>query len=100
LYKVKIYISSLPTFYGKSSEDPKTFLFEFGILCRSYNYLKDAKKLKLFPTTLKDFALRWFMGLRESSIRYWEDMKTIFLSKYRTIENINILVMISLKFNN
>ena len=32
--------SSLPTFYGKSTEDPDTFLFEFDILCRSYNYLQ------------------------------------------------------------
>ena len=31
--------SSLPTFYGKSNEDLDTFLFEFDILCRSYNYL-------------------------------------------------------------
>ena len=34
--------SSLPTFYGKSSEDLDKFLFEFYILCRSYNYLQDA----------------------------------------------------------
>ena len=26
--------SSLPTFYGKSNEDPKTFLFEFDILAK------------------------------------------------------------------
>jgi hypothetical protein len=31
--------SALPTFYGRSSEDPDVFLFEFDILCRSYNYL-------------------------------------------------------------
>ena len=31
--------SSLPTFYGKRNEDLDTFLFEFEILCRSYNYL-------------------------------------------------------------
>ena len=31
--------SSLPTFYGKSNGEPDTFLFEFDILCRSYNYL-------------------------------------------------------------
>ena len=60
--------SSLPTFYGKSNEDPDTFLFEFNILCRSYNYLQDAHKLKLFPVTLKDSTLRWFMGLGESTI--------------------------------
>ena len=55
--------SSLHIFYRKSNEDPNTFLFEFDILCRSYNYLQDAHKLKLFSTTLKDCALRWFMGL-------------------------------------
>jgi hypothetical protein len=38
----KFPLSTLPTFYGKSSEDPYTFLFEFEILCRSYNYLQDA----------------------------------------------------------
>ena len=48
--------SSLPTFYGKSNEDPDTFLFEFEILCRIYNNLQDAHKLKLFPATLKDTA--------------------------------------------
>ena len=31
--------SSLPTFNGKINENPDTFLFEFDILCRSYNYL-------------------------------------------------------------
>jgi hypothetical protein len=66
---------ALPTFYGKSSEDPDVFLFEFDILCRSYNYLQDAHKLKLLPATLKDFALCWFMSLGEYNIRSWEDMK-------------------------
>ena len=74
-----IHPSSLPTFYGKSNEDPDTFLFEFDILCRSYNYLQDPHKQKLFPATLKDSALRWFMGLGESTIRTWDDMKTSFL---------------------
>jgi hypothetical protein len=31
-------LSSLPTFKGMSTEDPYLFLFEFDILCRSYNY--------------------------------------------------------------
>ena len=48
--------SSLPTFYGKSNEDLDTFLFEFDILYRSYNYLQDAHKLKLFLATLNDSA--------------------------------------------
>ena len=58
-------------------------MFEFDILCRSYNYLQDAQKLKLFPATLKDSTLRWFMALGESSIRTWNNMKTVFLQKYQ-----------------
>jgi hypothetical protein len=76
-------LSTMPTFYGKNNEDLDTFRFEFDILCRSYNYVQDAHKLKLFPATLKDFALRWFTGLGESSIRSWESMKDIFLKKYQ-----------------
>ena len=34
--------SILPTFHGISTEDPDAFLFEFNILCRSYNYINDA----------------------------------------------------------
>lgn len=75
--------SVLPNFYGKSTEDPDTFLFEFDILCRSYNYVTDAQKLKLFPATLKDSALRCFMGLEEHSIVSWDGMKSAFLKKYQ-----------------
>ena len=34
--------STLPNFYGLPSEDPDTFLFEFDVLCRSYDYINDA----------------------------------------------------------
>ena len=50
--------SVLPNFRGMVIEDLDAFLFEFDILCRSYNYVDDAQKLQLFPTTLKDFGLR------------------------------------------
>ncbi|CAF4106855.1 unnamed protein product [Adineta steineri] len=49
----------------------------------SYNYVNDAQKLKLFLATLKDSALRWFMGLGEHTIRSWDEMKTTFLRKYQ-----------------
>ena len=65
-----------------STKDPDAFLFEFDILCRSYNYVDDAQKLKLFPATLKNVALRWFMGLEEYTIRAWDEMKKTFLKKY------------------
>ena len=55
--------SILPTFHGMTTEDLDAFPFEFDILCRSYNYVNDSQKLKLFPATLKNVSLRWFMGL-------------------------------------
>jgi hypothetical protein len=72
-------LSSLPHFHGMSTEDPDSFLFEFDILCRSYNYTDNAQKLKLFPATLKDSALRWFMSLGEHTILSWDGMKETFL---------------------
>jgi hypothetical protein len=34
--------SILQNFHGLSKEDPNTFLFDFNILCRSYDYVLDA----------------------------------------------------------
>ena len=75
--------SILPNFHGKRHEDPETFLFEFEVLCKSYDYLHDAQKFKLFLTTLKDLSLKWFMCLGTNSIRTWAKMKEAFLEKYR-----------------
>jgi hypothetical protein len=75
--------SILPTFHGMSTKDLDAFLFEFDILCRSYNYIDDAQKLKLFIATLKNATLRWFMDLGEYTIRSWDEMKKTFLKKYQ-----------------
>ena len=50
--------SALPHFHGLSLEEPYTFLFEFAVICKTYGYTNDEKKLKLFPSTLKYVALR------------------------------------------
>lgn len=76
-----ILLSSLPYFQGMIVEELKTFLFEFDVLCRSYDYVSNARKTKLFPTTLKGASLRWFMGLGPTSIRTWSDMKETFFIK-------------------
>jgi hypothetical protein len=34
--------STLPKFHGLYKEYPDTFLFEFDVLCRNYDYMKDA----------------------------------------------------------
>jgi len=31
-------LTALPNFHGLTSEDPDTFLFEFDIVCRGYDY--------------------------------------------------------------
>eukprot|EP00253_Pinus_taeda_P006222 PITA_06222 len=78
----EIPLQHIPTFHGLTSEDPDAFLFEFDVLCRGYDYTADPQKLKLFPSTLKGAALRWFMGLGGGVINNWEQMKESFLKKY------------------
>ena len=55
--------SSLPQFCGLTTKDLNNFLFEFFVICQTYDYADDEQKLKLFPSTLNDAALCWFMGL-------------------------------------
>jgi hypothetical protein len=68
-------LQNIPTFNGLISEDPDTFLFEFDVLCRGYDYTFKPHKLKLFPSTLKGAYLRWFMGLGGGTINLWDEMK-------------------------
>ena len=78
-----ITLQNIPTFHGLTLEDPNSFLFEFDVLCRGYDYTTDPQKLKLFPSTLKGVALRWFMGLSGGTINSWDQMKNYFLNKYQ-----------------
>ena len=74
-------LQHIRTFHGLTSEDPDAFLFDFDVLCRGYDYTTDPQKLKLFPSTLKGAALRWFMGLGGGVIIDWDQMKAAFLKK-------------------
>jgi len=53
-----IHPSFLPKFHGLRSKESETFLFEFEIVSRCYGYLLNTQKLRLFPVTLKDRALK------------------------------------------
>jgi len=75
--------STLPHFHGQTTKDPDTFLFKFVVICQTYDYAEDEQKLKLFPSTLKDVALCWFMGLPGDSITTWAQMQQAFNRKYR-----------------
>ena len=75
--------SVLPNFHGLRNEDPETFLFEFEVICQTYDYLEDTQKLKLFPLTLKGGYFEMVHGITStSSIRTWNDMKQTFLDRY------------------
>jgi hypothetical protein len=76
-----IHHSSLSTFHGLSKEDPDTFLFEFDVLFKSYDYVYNTHKLNIFPSMLKDVALWWFMGLDKNNIHTWYQMTKKFLEK-------------------
>ena len=43
----------------------------------------DAQKLKLFPLTLKDATLCWFMEFWVNSIWTWDEIKIFLLNKYQ-----------------
>ena len=49
--------NTLPKFYGLAIEDLDTFLFEFDILCHSFDCNTNSHKLKLFLATLKESTL-------------------------------------------
>jgi len=81
--------SSLPNFHGLDNEDPNTFLFEFEVLCRGYDYCTNDQRLKVFPLTLKGVALQWFISLGGNCIKTWEEMKNVFLEKYQEYCKVN-----------
>lgn len=66
---------TLLVFYGLVTKDIDTFMFEFDVLHRSYDYTFDAHRLKLFLATLKYSALRRFMGLGRDVIPNWDTIK-------------------------
>ena len=37
----------------------------------------------LFPSTLKEATLRWFMGLGANVVANWIEMRNLFLQKYK-----------------
>jgi hypothetical protein len=90
--------SALPHFDGLVYEDPDTFLFDFAVICKTYDYNTNEHKLKQFPSTMKDSTLRWFMILEGNNITTLNQMKNDFSEKYKdyyrerdTIDDISIM---------
>ena len=82
----------LPHFHSKATKDLDEFLFDFDILYHSYDYTSSEQKLKLFPATLKDNALHWFMSLVTEMVTTWDQMKHVFLEKYKDYCNTKVKI--------
>ena len=77
-------IKFLPIFNGNENEDPYTHVRKFLQIC-SLNENKnepDSIRLRLFPLSLKEKALKWFNSLTENSIKTWEELNVKFITKF------------------
>jgi hypothetical protein len=80
-------LGRLPSFYGKSTEEPYLHLSEFEAICGTIGgqgFSLDEIKLVLFQFTLKDKAKQWFLALPSTSIFTWANMQQKFLEEYYT----------------
>jgi hypothetical protein len=76
--------STLPNFHGLVTEDLDTFLFEFDVLCRSYDYIYDAHKLNLFPgPPLRMFPSDGSWDSMGTTSLHGNKMRKVFLEKYQ-----------------
>jgi len=79
------YLTMLPKFYGKESEDAYMFISEFEEVCtmlKIQHLSEDAIKLRFIPFALRDNAKKWLYSLATNSVTTWKEFITIFLKKY------------------
>lgn len=57
----------LPHFCRLTTEDLDTFMFEFSIVWKNYDYTIDDQRLKIFPSTLNDATIHWFNSLERET---------------------------------
>lgn len=75
--------TSLPHFHVLTSKDPDSFMLEFVVFSRTYDCVIVDQMLKLFPSTIKDACLHYFMGLPRDNITNWAQMQQAFNKKYK-----------------
>jgi hypothetical protein len=57
----------LPNFFGMSTEDPDTFMFEFDIVFRTYGYTNDAKKTSFISCNFERICIKMVHGVGRSN---------------------------------
>ena len=82
------YLSHLPTFYGKATEEPYLHIAEFVSICNTiggHGFTQEEVKLMMFQFTLKDQARIWYHSLPAGSIYTWQELQQQFLEEYYTM---------------
>ncbi|KAJ9547044.1 hypothetical protein OSB04_019587 [Centaurea solstitialis] len=77
------------SFDGEPSGNPYQHLEAFEDICDLVNTKEDEVKLRVFPFTLTNKAKDWFKKLLPRSITTWDDLKSVFLSRYFPISRAN-----------
>ena len=75
----------LPTFHGLANEDSLSFIMEFYLVVQTFplsGVSEDDLRIRCFSYCFKDRAKSWLLHLLEGSLRTWEDVNNIFMTKY------------------
>ena len=88
-------IRLLPVYQGVDSENPYSFMRDFGEVCSALLSTGSPFHIifmVLFPFSLKENAKIWFHSLAPNSIFTWEDIQNEFLNKFFPLARTNALM--------
>ncbi|KAL3694862.1 hypothetical protein R1sor_008513 [Riccia sorocarpa] len=74
-----------PSYRGKESEDPDSFIEEFEQIARANREAHNDDKLRIFPALLKGRGSRWAAALDPADLATWDTLKKAFLAEFRSL---------------
>jgi len=76
------FLSHVPKFEGKPSEDLGDHVMTFHLWCSSNSFKDDSVQLHLFQCTLIGGVVKWYIELDSSKYAYFNDLHMVFLSHF------------------
>ncbi|KAL3682296.1 hypothetical protein R1sor_000318 [Riccia sorocarpa] len=74
-----------PSYRGKESEDPDSFVEEFNQTASANREAQDDDKLRIFPALLKGRGSHWVVALALAEKTTWTAPRKAFLSEFRSL---------------